>query len=86
MSAAAFTKGLLALEGSLTPILVSLVHRDEQVKQPMTSLVSIMDFRIDNAVVWSTVTFLPFPDARRVTRCGANNRDLERPAEEAHAR
>lgn len=29
MSAAAFTKGLLALEGSLTPILVSLVHRDE---------------------------------------------------------
>ena len=28
MSAAAFTKGLLALEGSLTPILVSLVHRD----------------------------------------------------------
>jgi len=30
MSAAAFTKGLLALEGSLTPILVSLVHRDEQ--------------------------------------------------------
>ena len=30
MSAASFTKGLLALEGSLTPILVSLVHRDEQ--------------------------------------------------------
>ncbi len=29
MSAASFTKGLLALEGSLTPILVSLVHRDE---------------------------------------------------------
>ena len=29
MSAAAFTKGLLALEGALTPILVSLVHRDE---------------------------------------------------------
>ena len=29
MTAAAFTKGLLDLEGSLTPILVSLVNRGE---------------------------------------------------------